>query len=457
VSQGLRGGPSVTLRLPHPFVLLLATVAVAAAATWVAPAGEYERRDDPTTGRRIVVAGTFHRVDASPVGPFRAAVAVARGFVEGADVIAVVLFVGGAWVIVERLGTLTRAMGRAAWRFRHRGLLLIPVVSVAFATMGGIENMQEEIIPLVPVLLLLGTDVGIDAVSVVSMSAGAAMIGSAFSPANPFQTGIATRVAQLPQFSDAGLRMAMFVAGLSLWIAWTMVHASRRRGAPAIAMDGESPPSVSRRDVVVLIVVLLPMAAYIYGALRLDWGFNELSGAFFIAAWVAGLIGGLGIGGTSAAYLEGMQALLPAAMLIGIARAISVVLADGRIIDSLLHALASPLAGLPAPAAALLMVPVQSLVHVPVSSVSGQAVLTMPILVPLADLLGYSRQVTVLAYQTGAGLMELLTPTNGALMAILLAAGVPYDRWLRFAIVGWVLATAVGVVGILAALWHVGG
>jgi uncharacterized ion transporter superfamily protein YfcC len=193
-----------------------------------------------------------------------------------------------------------------------------------------------------------------------------------------------------------------------------------------------------------------PILAYVYGAVALGWGFNELSAGFVIAGIAAGLIGRLGMQGTVAAYLEGMQSLLPAAMLIGIARSISVVLSDGRVIDTILQSLAAPLAETSGMTTALLMIPFHAIVHVPVPSVSGQAVLTMPLLVPLSDLVGLSRQVTVLAYQTGAGLTELLTPTNGALMAVLLSAGVSYGRWVRFAVVGAFLALIVGIAGMLA-------
>ena len=149
-------------------------------------------------------------------------------------------------------------------------------------------------------------------------------------------------------------------------------------------------------------------------------------------------------------YLEGMQAMLPAASMVALARSISLVLADGRVIDTILHGLATPLAGVPGTASALLMIPVHAVVHVAVPSVSGQAALTMPLFVPLADLLGQSRQLPVLAYQTGAGLMELFTPTNGALMAVLLAAGVSWPRWARFALGGGALALVVGIGGMLA-------
>jgi uncharacterized ion transporter superfamily protein YfcC len=201
----------------------------------------------------------------------------------------------------------------------------------------------------------------------------------------------------------------------------------------------------SKRHVLILMLVLLPMAFYVYGALNLDWGFNELSAAFLIGGLAAGMVGGMSLTRTVIVYLEGMETLLPAALMVGVARSISIVLEDGRVIDTILAALVNPLSGLAPLAAAILMVPFHALIHVVVPSVSGHAVLTMPLFVPMADVLGMSRQVPVLAYQTGAGLMELATPTNGSLMAILLAAGVPFQRWIRFALGGILLLTLVGI------------
>jgi uncharacterized ion transporter superfamily protein YfcC len=193
------------------------------------------------------------------------------------------------------------------------------------------------------------------------------------------------------------------------------------------------------------------MAAYVYGALRLAWVFNELAGEFLVGGLVAGLVGGLGLAGTVAAYLDGMQSLLPAALMVGVARSISLVLEDGHIVDTILFGLVTPLARMPPLVSALVMIPFQALIHIAVPSVSGQAVLTMPLFVPLADVLGLSRQVPVLAYQTGAGLMEMATPTNGALMAVLLAAGVSFRDWIRFAVGGLILLTIIGVVSIAVA------
>jgi len=437
------------MRLPHPIILLLGAIGIAAALTWVLPAGEYERRDDPATGRRVAVAGTYHRVEAAPVGPFRAVMAVPRGFAAGIDVVMTILIVGAAWVVVDKLGTLRVLVGAIVRRFTGRGLIAIPLVALFFTMGGALENMQEEIIPLIPVLLLLGRGIGVDALTVVAMSVGAAMVGSAFGPTNPFQAGIALKLAELPPLAGGGIRLATLVVGFAIWVAWTMRYAVKNP-RPVEAVESDS-RSLTSRDWGILSCVLLPFAAYLYGVMRLGWGFDELSAAFLIGGVAAGLLGGLGAVGTVKAFLEGMQALLPAATMVALARSISLVLADGRVIDTILHALATPLSGVPAVATGVLMIPVHALIHIPVSSVSGQAALTMPVFVPLGDLVGLSRQAVVFAFQTGAGLMEMLTPTNGALMAVLLAADVPFSRWVRFAVVGALLLVPVGLVAMLVA------
>jgi uncharacterized ion transporter superfamily protein YfcC len=402
----------------------------------------------------VVVAGTYHRVNASHVGLFAAAVAIPRGFIAAADVIGLVLLVAGAWVVVDRLGTLPAVVAALVQRFASRGLWVIPLVSLFFGSMGALENMQEEIIPLVPVLLALGKGIGVDAVTVVAMSAGAAMVGSAFGPTNPFQAGIALKLAQLPPLGRGGVRMSMFVIGLALWIGLTMRHAIRTRTAPAASVRvGDSAvavPQLDARHALIMAIVLAPMAAYVYGALRLEWGLNELAAGFLVAGLVAGLVGRMGLGTTVLTYLDGMQSVLPAAFMVGVARSISLVLEDGHVVDTILNSMVTPLGHLPAISSALLMIPLHGLLHVAVPSVSGQAVLTMPLFVPVSDLLGFSREAVVLAYQTGAGLAELVTPTNGALMAILLAAGVPYQRWFGFVVLGVAVLVLVGVLAIVA-------
>lgn len=437
----------MTMKLPHPLVLLLAGVAVAVALTWVVPAGRYERRADAASGREVVVPGTYARVAASPVRPMAALMAVPRGIVAGADVILTVLFVGGAFGLLDATGALARLVGALTAATRRPRAVVI-VVSLAFGTLGALENMHEEIVALVPVLLLLSRGLGFGAVTALAMSIGAAVIGSAFGPTNPFQTGIALRFAGMPALSQPALRLGLLAAALAVWITWTLMMIPRDDVRPEA---GVAPGRATSRDLLLLAMALAPFVPYVYGVLALDWGFNELSALFMVAGFGVGLVSGRNLSDTATAFLKAMEGMLGAALFVGVARGISVALSDGQILDTILYALASPLSHVPGVMAAIAMVPVQALLHIPVPSVSGQAVLTMPVMAPLCDLLRISRDAAVIAYQTGAGLADFLIPTNGALLAMLLTARVSYGRWMKFAVPGALLVSLVGLIGIILA------
>ena len=446
------------LRVPHPLVLLTLFILAAAALTWILPAGAFDRRDDPVTGRSVVVAGTYHAVEATPVGPFDALVSISRGMAEAADVIALVFLVGAAWWVVERTGVLGRGVDALARGLAGKRLLVIPACCVVFGAGGALVQMQEELVAFAPVLVLLVRRFGFDRLTAVAMSIGAAIVGAWFSPINPFMVGIAQKLAQLPLLSGWELRLPLLAAALAIWIWVTMRHAGRCAPEPP---DPEAVPVVepaSRRggldgrDAVILGLVLITFVVYVVGVLAWDWGFDQMSGAFFLMGVVAGIIGGLGARGTAEAFVEGFRAMAYAALLIGFARAISVVLADGKVIDTIVQGMFAPISAIPGALAALTMTVLHTALHVPVPSTSGQAVLTMPILIPLSDLLGLSRQAMVLAYQYGVGPAEALSPTNGALMAMLAATGVRYDAWVRFAGKWVLLLFALGASGILLAI-----
>lgn len=419
------------VRFPHPLILLVGGVLLATLLTWVLPAGEYTRTRDPVTERDVVVAGTYHTVGAQPVGPFDALVAIPQGMVEAADVIFFVFLVGGAFAVVERTGALTRGMNGLLRVVQGRESLVIPVVSIVFAAGGALEHMQEEIIALIPALLLLTRRLGYQPMVAAMMSIGAAVVGAAFSPIDPFMTGIAQKLAHLPVLSAAGFRIAFLLPAVALWTWWTMRYARRTRVPAEEVQADETPLAGSGRSAAILLVILATFVVFVYGVYTLGWGFTQMAALFFIMGVIAGVVGGLGVGGTAESFVDGFRAMAYAGLLIGFARAITVVLQQGKVIDTVVNAMFTPLAAVPVLASAAGMMVVHTVVHVPVPSVSGQAVLTMPVLVPLADLLGMARQVVVLAYQYGAGLCEMVTPTNGALMAILAAAGIPYEKWMK--------------------------
>ena len=438
---------------PHPLTLLTGCILAAAIGSYVLPAGQYDRREDPVTGRQVVVPGTYHHVDQQRVGPFAAFVAIPKGLTEAASVVFLVFLVGGAFTVVDETGALRQAVGWLVRRLQNREALMIPIVSLTFAMGGALENMSEEIIALVPVLLLVTRRLGFDALTAVAISVGAAAVGASFSPINPFQVQIAQKLAGLPLLSGWGFRVCVLAAALAGWIWGTWRHAMRTRVVPdepdeAVAGVG----ALDARRAIVLVLVTITFVVFIYGVMRLGWDFDQMSALFFAMGLVAGLIGGLGAGGTARAFVTGFTSMAYAAMLIGFARAIFVVLDQGRIIDTIVNALVTPLQSLPVALSALGMLLVQAAVHGPVPSVSGQAVLTMPVLVPMSDLIGLSRQVVVLAYQYGAGLTELVTPTNGALMAVTAAAGVKYGDWLEFVVPLFAALLGLGALAIVVAI-----
>ena len=287
-------------RFPHPLTLLTGCVLLAAGLSYVLPAGEYDRRDDPVTGRTVVVAGTFHEVEPSPVSIFQAMVDIPQGMLEAGDILFLVFLIGGAFTVVDQTGTLRRSVSWLVARLHGRSVLVIPIVAVLFATAGALENMKEEIIALIPVLLILTRRLGFTPLVAVAMSAGAAFVGSSFSPINPFQVGIAQKLAELPPLSGGMYRLGFLVLALGIWIWGTMRYAERTRRAPEEAELDDS-QTVGGRGGIILGVVLATFAILVYGLLELGWHFDHMSGLFFIMGVVVGLIGGLKVSGTAEA------------------------------------------------------------------------------------------------------------------------------------------------------------
>jgi len=443
-----------SFRFPHPLVLLTLFIILAAALSYVLPAGQFARRPNAATGRDVVVPGSYQRLPRTPVSPLQVAVSVPRGLADAGAVVFLIFLAGGAFTVVDQTGALRYGVD---WLLRHaqgREAAIIPLVSLLFATMGALENMGEEVIALVPVLLVLMRRLGYPTLTAVAASLGAAIVGAAFSPINPFQVGIAQKLAQLPLLSASGYRLGFLAIALAIWIVGTMRHAARHRTAPTADTPDAAPGAAGAgRHGLVLLLLLAAFSFFAYGVVRLGWDFEQMAALFLVLGVGAGLVGGLGPTATAEGFVVGFRDIAFSAILIGFARAIFVVLEQGHIVDTIVQGLATPLAHLPVAAAALGMLGVHAALHLPVPSVSGQAVLTMPLLVPLSDLIGLPRQVTVLAYQYGAGMTDLLTPTNGALMAMLAACGVRYDQWLRFAGPLYGLLLALGAGAVLLGIW----
>jgi uncharacterized ion transporter superfamily protein YfcC len=262
------------LAFPHPLTLLTLCVFAAALLSHVIPAGQYDRKDDPVTGRKVVVAGTYHAVPAAPVSFFQTFVAFPKGLADAASVIFLVFLVGGAFTVVDQTGALRQAIGALVRRLGGHDHLVIPVVCLFFAAGGALENMGEEIIAMVPVLLVLCRRTGFTPLTAVAMSTGSAAVGAAFSPINPFQVGIAQKLAALPLLSGYGFRLVLLAIALAIWIWGTLRNALKTRVSREDTAADDDHATFDARRIAVLTIVIAAFAAFVIGVPRYDWDFD---------------------------------------------------------------------------------------------------------------------------------------------------------------------------------------
>ena len=423
------------LRVPHTWALLFALVAAAALATHLIPAGSYDRVE--SDGRALVDPGSFHPVEPSPAGLGDLFLAFPRGLLETAPIVFFIFLIGGAFGVVQATGAIEVAIDGVVRATGGRGELTLCCLMLLFAVGGGTIGMAEETLAFLPALVLLARRLGYDEVTggaVALVGAGAGFAGAFL---NPFTVGVAQGIAGLPLFSGMGLRLVVWATTTTLAIVYVVRYARRVRGEPGGAGEpsraaSERPTTAPGRTAAVLVVLVLTLAAVVAGTLVRHWGLLELSGLFLAAGIACGLAGGLGASGTGEAFVAGSSALAGGALVVGLARGVLVVLDGARVTDTILHAAVGLLDGLPVGVSLVGMYVVQVLLNFLVPSGSGQAALSIPILAPLGDLVGITRQTTVLAYQLGDGFTNVFTPTSGYFMAGLALIDVPWTRWAAF-------------------------
>ncbi len=432
--------------------------------TYIVPAGEFDRAE--VGGRMGVVAGTYHRVEQAPVGLFDLFTALPIGMVKAASIIFITLISGALFGLLNATGALENAVGLAVRRIGvDRGTRLVWLMTFVFGFLGATVGFENNI-ALVPIAILVALALGGDLMVGAGMAVAGIGVGFATSPINPYTVGVGHVIANLPIFSGALLRTGFCLASLALVADHTCRYLSRikkDRSASLVAgIDTEGLSlrrpleeySLNGRDRLVLASFLLGMGIILFGVFQWKWYITEISAVFIIMAVVAGYLAGMTSDAIIAKMVRGAGDIAGGALIIGVARGIQVILDDGRIGDTIVQTLASPLSGLPVTLSAILMTVVHSVINFFIPSGSGQAMATLPIMIPLSDLIGMTRQTAILAFQVGDGVMNLLVPTLGGLLAMIALARVPFDRWFRFAfplvlkilVVSWgFLALAVAV------------
>ena len=432
-----------------PLLLIGTVLVLAAILTWILPAGRFQRMRNPQSGQTLIVPGSYAPVPRHPVGPWGILLAVPQGLNEAAAVIFYVFLAGAALTVIEATGAIGNTLDHLMRRFGNRPLLILLLTSIIFLIGGASYEMYEEILALIPVLCALTNRLGLDGEMAVGISLGTATVGAAFSPFNTFALGISQPMAELRLFSGARFRTVVFLLALIVWAGYLAWYATRTRAAALFKPDAiaATPPhSLTRwrpRDLAVVASLIGGMACVVLGAVFLRWDLPQFSAVFVAVGFVAGLAGGLGWRTTAEQFAEGFRRMALAATLIGFARAISVVLANGVVLDSIANALFSPLRHLPLGASSIAMFLSESALAFPLPSDSGRAMMSLPILVPLGDLLGLSRQIVVNAFAFSTIASGIVTPTSGAMLAMLSLAGVSYSKWLRFIALPAILLTAL--------------
>lgn len=446
------------LRVPHTLVLLFGMMVAAWAMTWLLPQGVFETTQNEA-GRAIVVAGTYETVDERVrLSPLALLTAIPRAMADAAPIIFFVLIVGGAVGTLRASGAIDAGLGRALHLLGARPGWLITGGVTLFAVASAALGTSAEYIPLVAILAALAVSLQFDRMTAVGIVLAGYGSGYGVAFLNPFTVLAAHEVAELQPGSGMWYRLLLFVPFVAIGVHHVWRYAARVQADPSRSLVAGLPADIAPvtettalnwRHRACLLATAAAVGLLIWGIGSQGWYLNELTATFFGLAVAIIVIGRLGASDGAQHFVNGAGELVGTALLIGFARGISLLLEDGQVLHSIVHGLSIPLQMVGEHAAAVGMLLVQTLLNLFIPSGSGQAYATMPIMAPVADIVGIPRQVAVLAFQFGDGFSNIVVPTNPVLMGILGAAAIPYGRWLRFVLpllAKWLVAAAVALV-----------
>ncbi len=439
----------IKLKVPNTYLLIFSLLILIAILTWIIPGGNYERTT--LNGREVVVPGSFKFSDSNPQGLLDLFIAPLKGFKEAALIIGFILFVGGAFNILTSTGAIDSFINNLLI-LHHRSKVMktafIPLLVFLFSFGGATFGMNEEIIPFVLIIVPIAIALGYDSITGVAIPLIGAHIGFASAYLNPFNVGIAQGIAELPLFSGIGYRIVCWLISTSIAVIFISHYAKKVYRNPSISpvydLDEERKKDeiknelnlnhkLNLRHKLVLMLFVLSLLILVFGVIEYHWFIEEISALFIIMGIVAGLVAGMRSDDIIKSFINGAKDLVGTAIIVALARATLVIARDGQIIDTILYGLTPFVESSNPIFSAQKMFIVQAIINFFVHSGSGQAALTMPIMAPLADLTGVSRQTAILAFQFGE-YTNIIIPTSAVTMGTLTLAKVPWERWAK-----WVL------------------
>src|SRR5699024_7171526 len=449
---------NLKFKTPHTYGLLLFIIVVASLLTYIIPAGEYAR--EKKDGQTLVVSGSYQEVSQQGVSFFDIFRAIPEGLISGGEIVFYIFLVGGAFGIVHKTGAFENGVNKAMNVLGSYKALMIPLTMTIFSILGFSIGLAEETIIFVPIGIIIARTLGYDAMTGAAMVILGASSGFIGGMLNPFTVGVAQSVAELTLFSGWGLRSVIYVFILLAAVTTVMLYARKVKhdSSKSIVYELEQTESQSGKAIetprftkrlgIGLLLIVAAIVLNVYGIFTYGWLFNEMSANVLLAGLLAGVIGGLGINGTFEAMIEGMKDILFGAMIVGFAKGIIYILENGHIIDTIVHGMTTLLADVPSSMVIITMFVLQFFLNFFIPSGSGQALTTMPLMVPISDLLNINRQITVLAFQYGDAISNVLFPTSAILMGALAVGKITYTQWLTFAwklIVVWVVICCIGM------------
>lgn len=451
-------------KVPHTYVLLFSLIILAVVGSYVLPAGQFDRVKDEVTHKTIVVPGSYKHVEQTPVSFFNTFISIQKGMIDAGSVVFFVFLVYASFYVVMQTHALHAFIGWLLRVMEGREILIIPVFMYLFALGGSIFGMFEETFGFIPLFVGLAIAMGYDAIVGMSMVSFGVAMGFAAAFMNPFTVGLAQKFAELPLFSAMGFRIVSWFVLVTMAVLWTMRYARKVKADPtkslmygvdmgSLALDHDEllQSKFTGRDKLVLGYVIFIIGLLVWGVIKKGWYFNEIAGLFLIMGVFAGFISGMKPSELARCYVEGLKDITFGALVIGLSRGILIVMREGNIIDTVIYGLAQPLSLFPKWVAAEGMLFIQTLINFFIPSGSGQAATTMPIMAPLADLLGITRQTAVLAYQYGDGFSNILWPTT-LLPVICGIARVPIEKWWKYFVPFFLLLLPVQMIFMAAAV-----
>ncbi len=462
------------MKFPTAYTILFGLIVVVAIATWIVPAGQYDRELSEALGREVPIPGTYHEVEPNPQGFFDVVLAPIAGFFDpgsyearAIDVALFVLIIGGFLGVVTKTGAIDAGIGRAMKGLQGREKWMIPILMALFAAGGTIYGMAEESLAfytlIIPVMIAARYD-AVTGVAIIMLGAGVGTLGSTI---NPFATVIAANAAGVPFTDGIILRFIILIVCWLACVIYVMRYAEKVRANPELSLvadrrvENEEHFLKGRSETdeieftptrrIVLVIFTLSFAVMIWGVSAGGWWMAEMSALFLVAAILVGIIARMGEEEFCDTFVDGARDLLGVALVIGLARGIVVVMDAGNMTDTILFWAEGAVTGLSATGFINTMFGLQAVLSFFVPSSSGLAVLTMPIMAPLADFADVQRDLVVTAFQSASGLVNLINPTFAVVMGGLALGRVPYERWLRFMWPLMIVLTVIIVVALSAA------